>query len=87
MNFSSSAWCQLSQPLNIRPTPKPCITFRNMLIFYREVSVSRPTPKLEDHPLSSIRDSLSAATDSSLLWYYSISGKVYQVNTSPFFER
>jgi hypothetical protein len=33
--------------------------FRNMVIFYgEELLASRPTPKLEDHPLSRVRDFL-----------------------------
>jgi hypothetical protein len=44
----------------------PFVIFRNKLIFYgEELLVPRPTPKLEDHPLSAVRDGLfniSAAT-------------------------
>jgi hypothetical protein len=33
--------------------------FRNMVIFYGEKLLApRPTPKLEDHPLSAVRDCL-----------------------------
>jgi hypothetical protein len=33
--------------------------FRNMVIFYgEELLAPRPTPKLEDHPLSAVRDRL-----------------------------
>ena len=33
--------------------------FRNKAIFYgEELSAPRPTPKLEDHPLSTVRDCL-----------------------------
>jgi hypothetical protein len=32
--------------------------FRNKLIFYSEELAPRPAPKLEDHPLSAIRDCL-----------------------------
>jgi hypothetical protein len=43
----------------ISPGPRLCIAFRNMLIFYgEELSAPRPTPKLEYHPLSAVRDSL-----------------------------
>jgi hypothetical protein len=36
--------------------------FRNMVIFYgEELSALRPTPKLEDHPLSAVRDCIFAA--------------------------
>jgi hypothetical protein len=35
------------------PGPRLCIMFRNMVIFYSEEFLApRPTPKLEDHPLS-----------------------------------
>ena len=49
-------------------SPGPRLTlwlFRNMLRFYGQLLAPRPTPKLEDHPLSDIRDCLfniSAAT-------------------------
>jgi hypothetical protein len=37
--------------------------FRNMVILYgEELLAPRPTPKLEDHPLSAIRDCIFAAT-------------------------
>jgi hypothetical protein len=34
------------------------MNFRNKLIFYSELLAPRPTTKLEDHPLSSVRDCL-----------------------------
>jgi hypothetical protein len=35
------------------------VNFRNKLIFYgEELLAPRPTPKLEDHPLSAVRDCL-----------------------------
>jgi hypothetical protein len=35
------------------------VTFRNKLIFYgEELLAPHPTPKLEDHPLSAVRDCL-----------------------------
>jgi hypothetical protein len=35
------------------------VTFRNKLIFYgEELLAPRPTPKLQDHPLSAVRDCL-----------------------------
>jgi hypothetical protein len=35
------------------------MNFRNRLIFYgEELLAPRPTPKLEDHPLSAVRDCL-----------------------------
>jgi hypothetical protein len=43
----------------IRPGPWLCESFCNKLIFYgEELLASRPTPKLEDHPLSAVRDCL-----------------------------
>jgi hypothetical protein len=43
----------------IRPDPKPFVTFRNKLNFYgEELLAPRPTPKLEDHHLSAVRDCL-----------------------------
>jgi hypothetical protein len=39
--------------------PRLCDLFRNMVIFYGEEFLApRPTPKLEDHPLSAVRDCL-----------------------------
>jgi hypothetical protein len=39
--------------------PRICECFRNKLIFYgEELLAPRPTPKLEDHPLSAVRDCL-----------------------------
>jgi hypothetical protein len=34
------------------------VVFSNKLIFYGELLAPRPTPKLEDHPLSAVRDCL-----------------------------
>jgi hypothetical protein len=43
----------------IRPDPRLLKHFRNKLSFYdEELLVSRLTPKLDDHPLSAVRDSL-----------------------------
>jgi hypothetical protein len=43
----------------IRPGPRLRVVFRNKLIFYgEELLAPRPTPKLEDHPLSAVRDCL-----------------------------
>jgi hypothetical protein len=43
--------------------PRLCIVFRNMVIFYgEELLAPHPTPKLEDHPLSAVRDCIFAAT-------------------------
>jgi len=38
--------------------PAPCVTFRKKLSFYGELLASRSTPKLEDHPMSAVRDCL-----------------------------
>jgi hypothetical protein len=43
----------------ISPGPSLCQMFRNVVIFYgEELLVPRPTPKLEDHSLSAVRDCL-----------------------------
>jgi hypothetical protein len=43
----------------IRPVPNLHVRFRNKLIFYGvDLLAPRPTPKLEDHPLSAVRDCL-----------------------------
>jgi hypothetical protein len=43
----------------ISPGPRLCDLFRNMVIFYgEELLAPRPTPKLDDHPLSVVRDCL-----------------------------
>jgi len=43
----------------ICPNPRPCVTFRDKLMFYgKELLAPRPTPKLEGHPLSAVRDCL-----------------------------
>jgi hypothetical protein len=43
----------------ISPGPRLCIVLRNMVICYgEELLAPRPTPKLEDHPLSAVRDCL-----------------------------
>ena len=43
---------------SISPGPSISVwTFRNKICFYgEELSAPRPTPKLEDHPLSAVRD-------------------------------
>jgi hypothetical protein len=54
---------ELKSYQRIIPGPRLCIVFRNMVIFYgEELLVLRPTPKLEDHPLSAVRDCIFAAT-------------------------
>jgi hypothetical protein len=41
------------------PGPRPLLNFRNKLISYdKELLAQRPTTKLEDHPLSAVRDCL-----------------------------
>jgi len=41
----------------IYPSPRPCVTFCNMLMFYDdELLATFPTPKLEDHPLTAAYD-------------------------------
>jgi hypothetical protein len=42
----------------IHPGLRPFVTFRNKFIFYSELLAQRPTPKLEGHPLSAVRDCL-----------------------------
>jgi hypothetical protein len=43
----------------IGPGPRIYCLFRNIIIFYgEELLAPRPTPKLEEHPLSAVRDSL-----------------------------
>ena len=43
----------------ICPCPEPFWTNRNMIRFYGdELLALRPIPKLEDHPLSAVRDCL-----------------------------
>jgi hypothetical protein len=43
----------------VSPSPRPCETFRGMAIFYgEELLASHPNPKMEDHPLSALRDCL-----------------------------
>jgi hypothetical protein len=38
---------------------RPHVTFLNMEVFYaEELAAPRPAPKLEDHPMSAIRDCL-----------------------------
>jgi hypothetical protein len=43
----------------ISPCPRLLVNFRNKIIFYgEELLAPCPTPKLEDHPLSAVRDCL-----------------------------
>jgi hypothetical protein len=47
----------------ISPGPRLFVVFRKMVIFYgEELLAPRPTPKLEDHSLSAVRDCIFAAT-------------------------
>jgi hypothetical protein len=49
----------LSSHQSISPGPREVHTFRNKSSFYgEELSTPRPTPKLEDHPLSAVCDCL-----------------------------
>lgn len=42
-----------------KPSSRPFVAFRNNLIFYGEEFLApNPTPNLEDHPFSVIRDCL-----------------------------
>ena len=46
-------------PQSISPGPRLSVwTFRNKMRFYGEELTPRPTPKLEDHPLSAVRNCL-----------------------------
>jgi hypothetical protein len=52
-----------SLPHSQEPGSRLCMVFRNMVIFYgEELLAPRPTPKLEGHPLSAVRDCIFAAT-------------------------
>jgi hypothetical protein len=56
-------WCHFSVPgsfcQRIRPGPRLSFLFRNKLgVLWWWVVSPRPTPKLEDHPLSAVRDCL-----------------------------
>ena len=53
--------CHMPGPSHqrISPGPRPCYMIHNMVRFYgEELLAPRPTPKLEDHPLSDVRDCL-----------------------------
>jgi hypothetical protein len=66
----SSSLCSFLQPhvtsslfrsfiQEIRPVPRLHVRFRSKVIFYgEELLAPRPTPKLEGHPLSAVRDCL-----------------------------
>jgi hypothetical protein len=51
------AACPYPEPARSSPGPRPSLkTIRNMIRFYgEELLAPRPTPKLEDHPLSAVR--------------------------------
>jgi hypothetical protein len=38
------------------PSTRPCVTFRNQMLFHNKELTPHPTNKLEDHPLSAVRD-------------------------------
>jgi hypothetical protein len=42
----------------ISPCPKLLVNFRTITFYGEELLAPRPTPKLEDHPLSAVRDCL-----------------------------
>ena len=47
-------------------SPKTCLTFRNTLIYCADQFLTpRPVPRLEDHPLSDLRDCLWSDTFAS----------------------
>jgi hypothetical protein len=49
------------------PVPRPCVTCRDKLVLYgEELLAPRPTPKVEDHPLSAVRDSSFSILTSTL---------------------
>jgi hypothetical protein len=55
---SDGSWPHSQEPATC-PYPQLCDLFRNMTIVYgEELLAPRPTPKLEDHPLSAVRDCL-----------------------------
>jgi hypothetical protein len=44
---------------SIRPILRPFVTFRNVFLFYGgKLLAPRPTPKLDGHPFSAVRDCL-----------------------------
>jgi hypothetical protein len=51
-------YLEKSTSYEVRPGPRLLVYIRNRLIFYGELLVARPTQKLEDHPLSAVRDCL-----------------------------
>jgi hypothetical protein len=58
----------------IRPGPKPLLNVRNNLILYgEELLAPRPTPQLEDHPMSAVRDCLFNIF-AAALWLITILG-------------
>jgi hypothetical protein len=66
-----SGSCLASQEIP-RPSPRPNVTFRNMLIFYGETFLAiHPTPELEDHLLSDVHDCLfSIFTPTFHIWRF-----------------
>jgi len=53
-----TAFTSARRLLSISARPRLLWTFRNRIRFYGELLAARPTPKLEDHPLSAVRDCL-----------------------------
>jgi len=72
---SQSVETQASFPLlccqKISPKLRPSKLFRNVKRFYgEEVLAPRPTPKLEDYPLSTVRDCLLSMFAATLhIWW------------------
>jgi hypothetical protein len=65
-NFSSYLSCMHSNII-LSSTPGSCVTFRNKLVFYGEEFY--PISKLEDHPLSAVRDcSFNTFTATHHIW-------------------
>jgi hypothetical protein len=56
---SQACHVSLSAAQRISPSPRHCYILRNSVRFYGEELVApHPTPKLEDHPMSAVRDFL-----------------------------
>jgi len=54
---------------NIPPIPRPRVTFRNRHFYYGELLAPRPNPKLENRPLSAVRDCLFSILATTLhIW-------------------
>jgi hypothetical protein len=57
----------------LAPIPRPCMTFRNKLIFFygEESSTPRPNPKLGDNTLSTVRNCLFNMFEATLYTWWS----------------